>query len=170
MNSYLKVGFAINLAIGCVASYMYYDRQRKTIYFIKLSGAATIPTRNTPTDAGMDLYSNEDVEIKAGDKALVHTGVACRMSDDTYYLRIAPRSGFSWNNHTDIGAGVIDAGYRGEIKVLVFNHSNNNMRIGCGAKIAQLIPTKTCYPVIKVVDSLDTTQRGAKGFGSSDSA
>lgn len=82
------------------------------------------------------------------------------------YGRIAPRSGLAWKNHIDVGAGVIDEDYRGNIGVVLFNHSNEDFKVIKGDRIAQLICQRIEYPVLQEVTNLDNTSRGAGGFGS----
>ena len=79
---------------------------------------------------------------------------------------IAPRSGLTWKNSIDVGAGVIDADYRGPGGVSLFNHSDVDFEVKPGDRIAQLIIGKIVTPEVEEVDDLDTTVRGAGGFGS----
>ena len=79
-----------------------------------LSENATIPTRGSARAAGYDLYSAEDTEVPARGKCLVKTDIQIKVPSGTYG-RIAPRSGLSWKNHIDIGAGVVDEDYRGNV-------------------------------------------------------
>ena len=130
-----------------------------------LTEHATIPTRGSQQAAGLDLYSAYDLEIEPHGKAIIKTDIAM-VIPFTYYGRIAPRSGMSWKNHTDIGAGVIDSDYRGNIGVVMFNHSNVKLNIKRGDRVAQLILEKICYPTINIIDSLSTTERGNNGYGS----
>ena len=81
---------------------------------VKLSVNATIPSQGSPGAAGYDLYSAEDVLLKAYGKVLVKTDIQLKLPTGTYG-RIAPRSGLAWEKHIDIAAGVIDADYRGNI-------------------------------------------------------
>jgi dUTP pyrophosphatase len=83
------------------------------------------------------------------------------------YGRIAPRSGLALNFFIDIGAGVIDADFRGNVAVLIFNFGDNAFHIQRGDRIAQLICEKIESPEIVEVFDLDCSQRGDKGFGSS---
>ena len=82
------------------------------------------------------------------------------------YGRVAPRSGLAVKNFIDVGAGVIDADYRGEVKVLLFNFSDSDFKVSPGDRIAQLIIEKYTRTEIEEVDDLDTTVRGEGGFGS----
>jgi len=82
------------------------------------------------------------------------------------YGRIAPRSGLAFKSSIDVGAGVIDPDYRGEVKVLLFNLGNCDFKAEAGTRIAQLIIERCETPPVVEVDSLDDTERGAGGFGS----
>lgn len=131
---------------------------------------AKVPTRNITddeyTDAGCDLYSDEDKIIASWGRSIVGTGISVAIPNGCYG-RIAPRSGLSCNENIDVGAGVIDRGYRGEIKVCLINSCGETFHVKKGMKIAQLICEKVAYPKIVCVDNLDETSRGEKGFGSS---
>lgn len=131
----------------------------------KLSPDAITPTRGSPQAAGLDLSSIKDYTIKAGGKELIDTGLVFKIPIG-YYGRIAPRSGMSWKHHTDIGAGVIDSDYRGEVKVLLFNLSSSSVQIKKGDRVAQLILEKILIVDPIEVKDLDETVRGAGGFGS----
>ena len=132
----------------------------------KLNPYSCVPTRSSSGAAGYDLYSSDSATIKPGEKALISTGISVALPEGTYG-RIAPRSGMSWKYHTDVGAGVIDRDYRGEIKVILFNLGTSNVYIDAGQRVAQLIITRIETPDVKVVDDLDQTVRDCKGFGSS---
>jgi len=133
----------------------------------KLTQNATIPTRGTIDSAGLDLYSAIKLTIKPSEKALIPTDIAISIPK-TYYGRIAPRSSMAWKKHSDIGAGVIDSDYRGNIGVVIFNLSTtDSIEINTGDRIAQLIIEKY-YPcnLINVKEGiLDDTDRNTGGFG-----
>ena len=82
------------------------------------------------------------------------------------YARIAPRSGLAIRNFIDVGVGVVDSDYRGEIKVVLFNHSTEEFAVRASDRIAQLILERIKTPQVKKVAALDDTDRGARGFGS----
>jgi len=129
---------------------------------------AKLPIRGTPESAGMDLYSIENGIIPPSSKKLVNTGIRIEIPIG-YYGRIAPRSSMAWKKHSDIGAGVIDSDYRGDIGVIIFNLSTtNSIEIKTGDKIAQLIIEKAYFPEIVLCDTEDfsQTKRGKGGFGS----
>ena len=131
----------------------------------KLSDSATIPTRGSAVAAGWDLYASQECIIPARGKALVSTDIAIAVPVG-YYGRVAPRSGMAWKKHTDIGAGVIDMDYRGPVGVVIFNHANTDLKVEAGDRVAQLILEKISYADMVEVDSLDDTERGEGGFGS----
>lgn len=83
-----------------------------------------------------------------------------------HYGRVAPRSGLAWKNSIDVGAGVIDEDYRGNVGVILFNFSDVNFEIKKGDRIAQLICERISYPTVVEVDTLSETARGEGGFGS----
>jgi dUTP pyrophosphatase len=130
-----------------------------------LSSKAKAPTRGSAFAAGYDLYSTTDVVIKAHDRAVVPTDIAIAVPPGTYG-RIAPRSGLAVKHGIQTGAGVIDADYRGEVRVLLFNHSNEDYKIESGDRICQLVLESIINPPIEVVEALDDTERGQGGFGS----
>ena len=78
----------------------------------------------------------------------------------------APRSGLAWKKHIDVGAGVIDADYRGCVGVVLFNHSAEDLEVKRGDRVAQLILERIETPPVEEVTELDDTERGAGGFGS----
>ena len=124
-----------------------------------------------PGDAGIDLYATEDCIIQPGEQVLVKTGISVSFSPD-YYLRIAPRSGLAYKNGIDVMAGVIDSSYRGEIGVILRNHSvateedTGAFIINRGDRIAQMIPERISQEHFIFVSELDDSERGEGGFGS----
>ena len=128
---------------------------------------ALIPTRGSEEAAGWDLYSSENILVPKNGKAIIPTGISIAIPKG-YYGRIAPRSGLSRKKHTDIGAGVIDSDYRGEIGIVMFNHSNENLEINIHDRVAQLIIEKiNTNELIEVsMNDLNKTERGEAGFGS----
>jgi dUTP pyrophosphatase len=139
----------------------------------KIHPYALIPYKANPTDAGFDLFACLDdlapdaqFVIPKGSRALVPIGIKVAIPHG-YYGRVAPRSSWAVKG-IDIGAGVIDEGYRGELKVLVINNANGDSIISHGTKIAQLVLEKiSTIDKAVLVDSLDETPRGEGGFGSS---
>ena len=103
--------------------------------------------------------------IPSRGEGTVGTGLVVSLPPGTY-ARIAPRSGLAIRNFIDVWAGVVDSDYRGEIKVILFNHSAEDFAVQAGDRIAQLILEKIETPQVKKVAALDDTDRGAGGFGS----
>lgn len=132
-----------------------------------LSNNATLPTRGSERAAGYDLHSAAEIKVPARGKALVPTDLAIALPAGTYG-RIAPRSGLAWKHHLDVGAGVIDQDYRGNVGIVLFNHSDLDFNVMNGDRVAQLILEKYKEVVIQEVDDLDDTVRAQGGFGSTD--
>lgn len=133
-----------------------------------LSENAKIPTKGSENSAGFDLYSAYNYTILPGNKSLIKTDIAICLPPGTYG-RIAPRSSIALKYHINIGAGVIDNDYRGNICVLLFNHSKEIFFVKSGDRIAQLICEKYECPLIeKVLFFRSETKRNTNGFGSSD--
>ncbi|XP_027092821.2 deoxyuridine 5'-triphosphate nucleotidohydrolase-like [Coffea arabica] len=131
----------------------------------RLSDNAILPSRGSPLSAGYDLSSAAETKVPARGKALIPTDLSIAVPQGTY-ARIAPRSGLTWKNSIDVGAGVIDADYRGPVGVILFNHSDVDFEVKPGDRIAQLIVQKIVTPEVEEVDDLDATVRGSGGFGS----
>ncbi|GES60287.1 dUTP diphosphatase [Aspergillus terreus] len=131
----------------------------------KLTESGRAPTRGSAFAAGYDMYSAKDTVIPAKGKALVDTGIAIAVPEGTYG-RIAPRSGLASKHFIDTGAGVIDADYRGEVKVLLFNFSDVDFTVKEGDRVAQLVLERIYTPEVVVVEELEESVRGAGGFGS----
>ncbi|AZZ82045.1 MULTISPECIES: dUTP diphosphatase [Gordonia] len=128
-----------------------------------------LPTRAHPGDAGVDLCSTIDLELPAGRRQLVGTGIAIALPFGTVGL-IHPRSGLAARAGLSIvnTPGTIDAGYRGEIKVCLINlDPEQSITISRGDRIAQLIVQRVELPDFVEVDELDDTSRGDGGYGSS---
>jgi dUTP pyrophosphatase len=122
------------------------------------------PTRGSDEAAGYDLYSYENQTITPNKIKLIDTGISIRVPEETYG-RIAPRSSVSKKGIL-INAGVIDRDYRGPVKVMVHNLSNNDYVINKNDRIAQLILEQIKTPPVELVEELDDTERGEGGFGS----
>ena len=135
----------------------------------RLSDAATIPTRAHPGDAGLDLYAAEATTLEPGERASVGTGIALEIPDGHAGL-VLPRSGIAAKHGISLvnAPGLIDAGYRGEVRVLLLNtDSSIPFVIAVGDRIAQLLvtPFAEARPVAAV--ELAASERGDGGFGSS---
>ncbi len=124
-----------------------------------------IPHYAHPGDAGADLRSAVDITVPAQGRELVSTGIRLALPEGHVGL-VWPRSGLAVKHGLDCGAGVIDSQYRGEVKVLLFNHSTVDHPIRKGDRIAQLLIQKVETVEFFAVDSLEDTARGEGGFGS----
>ena len=133
----------------------------------KLNAKAFLPVKGSEHAAGYDMMSIEDSLVPARGKALIATGISMAIPIGNYG-RIAPRSGLAVKNFIDVGAGVIDSDYRGEVRVLLFNFSDTDFKIAAGDRIAQLIIEKYTRTEIEemIEGDLDSTVRGEGGFGS----
>lgn len=130
-----------------------------------LTPTAQAPARQSDQAAGYDLYLDEDLTLFPSERKLVSTGIAVAIPYG-YYGRIAPRSSLAVKKYIDIGAGVVDSDYRGEVKVLLIYSGRERLSLERGDRIAQLILEKITLPEIEVIPCLDSTERGAGGFGS----
>ena len=131
-----------------------------------------MPTRAHPHDAGLDLRCAErfGVELDAGERMLVDTGVAVSIPPG-YVGLVHPRSGHAnkYGITVNNAPGTIDSGYVGNVLVNLINHGSETVALEYGDRIAQLIIQRVELPELDLVDSLDTTTRGANGHGSTGS-
>ena len=141
------------------------DDNKNTHLFVKCNKDVILPSYGSEYAAGLDLHALNNGNILPYEQALISTGLYIEIPTG-YYGRIAPRSGFSWKKYTDIGAGVIDSDYRGEVKIIVRNLSNTEILYEKGDAIAQLIITPYAKVNIIVIDNLEPTKRNTGGFGS----
>lgn len=111
------------------------------------------------------IYSAYDYSVPARGKQLVKTDIQVELPEGSYG-RIAPRSGLAVKNFIDVGAGVVDEDYRGNLGVVLFNHSEVDFDVKKGDRIAQFICERIFYPTIEEVSTLNETERGSGGFGS----
>ncbi len=130
----------------------------------KLHGAAILPTKGNPSDAGYDLYSSEKVAIPARSTVLVSTGISMAIPEG-YVGLIWDRSSMGVKG-VHRHAGVIDSGYRGHIKVCLHNTSKDTYHVEYGDRIAQILIQQAANFKLEEVESLDHTERGEGGFGS----
>ncbi|XP_071787848.1 uncharacterized protein [Asterias amurensis] len=133
--------------------------------FKKISSEAKAPTKGSEFAAGFDLYSAYEYTVPAGGKEKVLTDISIELPESCYG-RVAPRSGLAWKNQIDVGAGVIDRDYRGNIGVILFNLGKVDFKVEKDMRIAQLICERICYPELEEVEELGETQRGSDGYGS----
>lgn len=149
----------------------------------KVISDAIIPSYGSGTAAGLDLHAYGDHSVEGGERKLIPTGLrvqwvssnslgevheeAHEETPDQYYLRIAPRSGLAVKHSIDIGAGVIDSDYRGEVKICFINNSDKVYQISHGDRIAQgILERIKRFESIEEVEELGETDRGEGGFGS----
>ena len=133
----------------------------------KLSESAILPEYAHPGDAGMDLFSNEELFLKPGEYRVVKTGITIELSPSTE-AQVRPRSGLAAKHGITVlnSPGTIDEGYRGEVGVILINHSKTDFEITKGMKIAQMIIAPVVRAEIEEADQLSGTRRGDGGFGS----
>jgi dUTP pyrophosphatase len=138
------------------------------ILVTKLDNDAVIPTYAKPGDAGADLYSISDLVLSPGERALVKTGIAIALPNG-YVGLVHPRSGLGLKNGISVvnTPGTIDAGYRGEIGVVLINHDlHESFQVKKGDRIAQLVIQKVENAQFKTVNQLPESERAAGGYGS----
>ena len=138
-----------------------------TLSFKRISPDAVLPSYAHPGDAGMDLRSVDDAVIPPGGRALVHTGLVVNLPP-AYEAQVRPRSGLALKNGVTVlnTPGTIDAGYRGEIGVILANFGAEPFTVRKGDRIAQMVIAPVTFAEIVETDSIDETDRGAGGFGS----
>lgn len=136
-----------------------------TLFVKRLTYTSTLPTRGSAHAVGYDLYASEDYLIPHGTRMIVNTGIAIVIPKNCYG-RIAPRSSLAVRHGIQVGAGVIDPDYTGEVKVVLFNQGQDDFKISVGDRIAQLVLERCETPDVREVLTIDETARGAGGFGS----
>lgn len=126
-----------------------------------------LPAYATSGAAGMDVVSAEDVTIAPGARHPVATGLAVAIPQG-YEIQVRPRSGLAFKHGITVPntPGTIDSDYRGELKVLLINHGSEDFAIARGDRVAQLVLAPVTQAAWEEVDELDSTERGAGGFGS----
>ena len=127
--------------------------------------AAVVPSFAHTTDAGMDLCASVEVVVLAGERVSAPTGIAMQIPEGHVGL-IWDKSGVSQKVGLKTLGGVIDAGYRGEIFVGLFNTSKETYTFAPGQKLAQILIQEIKQPELEVVDSLEDSDRGEGAFGS----
>lgn len=132
----------------------------------KLSKDAVLPQYYLGSDIGIDLVAVEDVAFAPMEQKEVKTGIAIKIPEGHVGL-IRDRAGIVTKMNVHTVAGTFDPGYRGEVSILLVNFSDEEVEIGKGMRVAQMIIMPVSKVVIKEVKSLDKTERGEKGFGSS---
>lgn len=159
------------------------------VCFQRIHPAAKLPSQNHPTDAGYDVYAALDnpVIIPPGGQVLISSGFNVGIQPDpnqfyswtgsgnvdilnyVWVIDVRSRSGLAAKNRVFVTnvPGTVDQNYRGELKVILFNAGKTDYIVEPGDRIAQLVVTKAFLPAFVEVESLDETDRGTKGFGSS---
>ena len=135
----------------------------------KLKPSVKLPSYKTDGASGMDLmaYIDKSIELKPGKSCLVPTGLSVAFPKE-YEIQIRPRSGLAAKNNISVlnTPGTIDSDYRGEIKVILFNHGNKNFKINNNDRIAQMILTPVIKMDLEETNELPDSIRGSGGFGS----
>ena len=135
----------------------------------RLSNNIPLPKYETDGSSGMDLSANieNEIEIAPGKSSIIPTGLAIAVPKN-FEIQIRPRSGLAAKNQISVlnTPGTIDADYRGELKVILINHGQKNFKIEKGLRIAQMVLSPVVKATLKEVDTLETTERGTGGFGS----
>jgi dUTP pyrophosphatase len=141
------------------------------ITFKKLDEKAVIPERATAGSAGLDISACLDspVVLEPGEIKMIPTGLAAQTDCNDVAMLIYPRSGLSTKHGVSLAncVGVVDSDYRGAWFIPLINHGKQPFTVEHGMRIAQLVPTRVLIPEIEVSESLDDTERGEGGFGSS---
>lgn len=135
----------------------------------RLHDGAILPTRAYEHDAGLDLAACERVELGPGERALVGTGLTVAIPDG-HAGYVQPRSGLAARHGITVlnTPGLVDAGYRGELKVVLLNTDRSEpFVVEPGMRIAQLVVVPVAFPEPREVGELPDSERGEKGFGSS---
>ena len=137
------------------------------INIVKIKDNEIVPSYAHDGDAGMDLFSTEEYLLKPMQRELISTGLKVEIPKG-YELQIRPKSGLALKKGLSIpnSPGTIDAGYRGELGVIVINYGNEDIEINSGDKIAQAVLNKIEIAEIEEVKELTETSRGEGGFGS----
>lgn len=146
------------------AQFNFASTTNSTIEAQKLTPDAKLPTRAHASDAGLDLYANDNYTLYENEVATINTGIALAIPENCAGL-IWDKSGLAAGGLKTMG-GVIDSGYRGEIKVVVVNLSGDIYHIAKNQKIAQILIQEIKKPELREVDRLDETERNSSGFGS----
>ena len=134
-----------------------------------LDPKVTLPSYNTKGASGMDLmaFVKEKLVIKPQTSALIPTGLSVAFSED-YEIQIRPRSGLAAKNNISVlnTPGTIDSDYRGELKIIIFNHSNHDFIVNNDDRVAQMVLTPVAKMELEEANELPKTLRGEGGFGS----
>ena len=135
----------------------------------RLSSKVTMPQYKTIGSSGMDIaaFLDNEILIQPSEKKIIPTGIKLKIPKG-YEVQIRPRSGLAANNDITVlnTPGTIDSDYRGEIKVILFNHGKNIFKVDNGLRIAQMVLCPVIEAKLSEVEIIDETERGEGGFGS----
>ena len=135
----------------------------------KLDPAVKLPEYKTDGASGMDLiaFVKDTINVRPKTSSLISTGLSVAFSED-YEIQIRPRSGLAAKNNISVlnTPGTVDSDYRGEIKVIIYNHGDTDFKVNNGDRIAQMILTPVIKMKLEETDKLPETVRGEDGFGS----
>ena len=135
----------------------------------RLSSKVTMPQYKTIGSSGMDIaaFLDNEILIQPSEKKIIPTGIKLKIPKG-YEVQIRPRSGLAANNDITVlnTPGTIDSDYRGEIKVILFNHGKNIFKVENGLRIAQMVLCPVIEAKLSEVEIIDETERGEGGFGS----
>lgn len=139
----------------------------KSVKLKLLNKDAKIPIRASELSSGYDIFASEEKLIKRKSYDIISTGIALEL-EKGLEAQVRPRSGLAINYGITVlnSPGTIDADYRGEIKIILINHSDRDFLVEKGMRIAQLVFSKICEVEFIVTDNLNNTQRNTDGFGS----
>ncbi len=143
------------------------DAGEPVVLVRRLDRGLPVPSRARPGDAGVDLCAAEGATLAPGERATVGTGVALAIPEGHAGL-VTPRSGLARQHGLGIvnAPGVVDSGYRGEIRVILVNHGTEAVTLARGERIAQLVVVPVAAGEMREVDELPPSERGTGGFGS----
>ncbi len=138
-----------------------------TVKFRKIDSSAVLPAYAHPGDAGMDVRSVEEMTLAPGERRLVKTGLVMTLPPDAE-AQVRPRSGLALKHGVTVlnAPGTIDAGYRGEVGVVLINLGQEPYHVAKGDKIAQIVVAPCVQAAVVETDETDETDRGSGGFGS----
>ena len=141
--------------------------QNVKVKILKLVNSAKLPRYEHEDDSGLDLFALEDQEILPGKAVLIGTGISIELPLGTE-AQVRPRSGLALKHSVTVlnTPGTVDAGYRGEIGVILINHGQQSFKVLKNMKIAQMVIVPVIRAELEEVDSLSETVRGEGGFGS----
>jgi len=134
---------------------------------LRLNEAAVLPRYEHDDDSGMDLFAIASQTIHPGETALISTGIAIELPPNTE-AQVRPRSGLALKHSITVlnTPGTVDAGYRGELRVILINHGKQSFEIVQGMRIAQMVIMPVIRAELEEVESLSDSKRGEGGFGS----